>query len=133
MQLERGLLFLDFQANDMEHIFKTLVEKWISIGLLENKQKNKVLDVLLKNRNFVDEESMAREFLALGKNLRGSSTKPLQRKKSSAAGIGSAMMFSAMTTTGAAKIGEHSALPPSFLKDIYPIMECLPDDAEGYK
>ena len=41
------------------------------------------------------------------------------------------MMFSAMTTTGAAKIGEQSALPPSLLKDKYPIMECLPDDAEG--
>merc|ERR1711936_756588 len=36
-----------------------------------------------------------------------------------------------MTTAGAAKIGENTALPPSLLKDKYPIMECLPDDAEG--
>ena len=40
------------------------------------------------------------------------------------------MMFSAMTTAGAAKV-EQVTLPPSMLKDKYPIMECLPDDAEG--
>ena len=32
IQLERGLLLLDVQANDMDHILKDLVDQWISIG-----------------------------------------------------------------------------------------------------
>ena len=118
IQLEKGLLLLDFQANDMDHILKTLVEQWISIGLLENEQKNKVLSVLLKKHTHVDEESrpsMARQFSALGKNITGSSsTKSSKGKKQkdsfTAQGIQSAMMFSAMTTAGAAKIGKKHAL-----------------------
>ena len=106
IQLEKGLLLLDFQANDMDHILKTLVEQWISIGLLEKEQKNKVLSVLLKKHTHVDEESrpsMARQFSALGKNITGSSsTKSSKGKKQkdsfTAQGIQSAMMFSAMTT-----------------------------------
>ena len=117
----------------MEHLFKSLVEQWISLDLLENEQKNKVLDVLMKKRNFVDEttESMAKQFSALTKKFDRSSTKSskLEKRNSTAQGIGSAMMFSAMTT--AMQVGDALHLPPSLLKDIYPIMECLPDDAEG--
>ena len=120
IQLEKGLLLLDFQANDMDHILKTLVEQCISIGLLENEQKNKVLDVLLKKHTHVDGESrpsMARQFSAMGKNITAgsSSTKSSKRKNLkkdsfTAQGIHSLMMFSAMTTAGAAKIGKKHAL-----------------------
>ena len=65
-----------------------------SIGLLENKQKNKVLDVLLKKHTHVDEESrpsMARQFSALGQNFSGSSTGKKEKKQKgsfTAQGIG---------------------------------------------
>merc|ERR1712238_82917 len=96
-QLERGLLLLDLQLADMSQIFQTLVEQLIETGMLEKEQKNKVLEILLKKGN--KKESVA------------------------AHGIMNAMTFLQLTTFGTA----HVALPPSMLKDQYPIMASLPD------
>lgn len=130
-QLERALLLLDLELADMSQIFQTLVEQLIETGMLEKEQKNKVLAILLKKRTFVEDnatsnvayfrQQLSRPTKSDKKSKKGN------KKESVAGGIMNAMTFLQMTTFGTA----HVALPPSMLKDQYPIMASLPDDAEG--
>merc|ERR1711920_1106189 len=118
----------DLQLADMSQILKTLVEQLIETGMLEKEQKNKVLEILLKKRTFVEDNSQfsfRQQLVSSTKNDK--KTKNRNKKQSVAGGMINAMNFLQMTTFGAA----HVALPPSMLKDQYPIMASLPDDAEG--
>ena len=131
--MEKGLLLLDLEANDMNQLLLLLVEQFTIKGLLEEELKTEVLEVLSKNHRHVGGES-THHFASMRKNFGksksgGKDTVLTPKSTATAQKLSSAMMFA--TQMSSAIGAKEVVLPPSLLKNQYPIMASLPDDSEG--
>ena len=136
--MEKGLLLLDLEANDMNQLLLLLGEQLKIEGLLEEEQKTEVLEVLSKKHKHVGGNTHASgvgsHFASMRKNFGksksgGKDTVLTPKSTATAQKLSSAMMFA--TQMSSAIGAKEVVIPPSLLKNQYPIMASLPDDSEG--
>merc|ERR1719433_1420440 len=117
----------------MNQLLLLLVEQFTIKGLLEEELKTEVLEVLSKNHRHVGGDS-THHFASMRKNFGksksgGKDTVLTPKSTATAQKLSSAMMFA--TQMSSAIGAKEVVLPPSLLKNQYPIMASLPDDSEG--
>ena len=116
----------------MNQVLLLMVEQLIIEGLLEEELKAEVLEVLSKKHKHVGGDTHGSHFASMRKNFgksKGKDTILTPKTTATAQKLSSAMMFA--TQMSSAIGAKEVVIPPSLLKNQYPIMASLPDDSEG--